>query len=178
MPDLTGAESVDIIIRDYETKDYDACRALWVELTQHHRDIYEDPSIGGEDPGQGFDRYLENSQREGTWVAELEGGVVAFGGLLLHSEEEGEVEPVVVSQPYRDKGIGTRLIEYAVEQARTKGVRFLSIRPVARNERAISLYVRLGFSTVGAIDLCQDLSSSYDRKWKPGIKIFDNKLHY
>jgi len=167
-----------IKIRDYETSDYDVCRSLWVELTQHHRDIYEDPTIGGDDPGRGFDRYLENPQRQGPWVAEVEGQVVAFGGLLLHSKEEGEVEPVVVYQPYRDKGIGTRLVEHVVERARAKGVRFLSIRPVARNERALSLYVRLGFNTVGAIELLQDLSSSYDRKWKPGITILDNELRY
>ena len=176
---------MNIAIRDYETKDYDICRSLWVELTQHHRDIYEDPSIGGDDPGRGFDRYLENPQRHGTWVAELEGKVIAFAGLLSHSHTEegekgiqGEVEPVVVSQPYRDKGIGTRLVEYVVEQARAKGVRFLYIRPVARNERAVSLYVRLGFNTLGGLELLQDLSSSYDRKWKPGIKILNNELRY
>lgn len=165
-------------IRNYQKSDYEVCRSLWVELTQHHRDIYEDPSIGGDDPGHGFDGYLENPQCHGTWVAELGERVVAFGGLLLHSKEEGEVEPVVVSRPYRDKGIGTRLVEHVVEQAREIGVRFLSIRPVARNKRAISLYVRLGFSTVGAVQLFQDLSSSYDRKWKPGIKILDNELRY
>lgn len=176
---------MNITIRDYETKDYDICRSLWVELTQHHRNIYEDPSIGGNDPGRGFDRYLENPQRHGTWVAEIDGQVVAFAGLLSHSHTEegaegiqGEVEPVVVSQPYRDKGIGTRLVEYAVEQAREQKVHFLYIRPVARNERAISLYVRLGFTTLGAVDLLQDLSSSYDRKWKPRINILDNELRY
>ncbi|HEY31575.1 MAG TPA: GNAT family N-acetyltransferase [Dehalococcoidia bacterium] len=169
---------MNITIRDYETRDYDACRSLWVELTQHHRDIYEDPSIGGDDPGHGFDEYLENPRRQSTWVAESEGQVVALAGLLLHSKEEGEVEPVVVSQPYRDRGIGTRLVEHVVKEAKEKGVRFLSIRPVARNERAISLYARLGFSTVGAVELLQDLSSSYDRKWKPRIKILDNELRY
>jgi GNAT superfamily N-acetyltransferase len=172
-------------IRDYETSDYDVCRSLWVELTQHHRDIYEDPTIGGDDPGRGFDRYLENHQRRGTWVAEFENRVVALAGLLTHSHTEegeagteGEVEPVVVSLPYRDQGIGTRLVVYVVEQARERGVRFLTIRPVARNERALSLYARLGFSTVGAVELLQDLSSSYDRKWKPGITILGNELRY
>jgi len=176
---------MNIKIRDYQTKDYDVCRSLWVELTQHHRDIYEDSSIGGDDPGRGFDRYLEDPRRRATWVAELEDRVVAIGGLLIHSHTEedeagmeGEVEPVVVSQPYRDEGIGTRLVEHVVEQARDIGVRFLSIRPVARNERALSLYVRLGFNTVGEVTLLQDLSSSYDRKWKPGIKILDNELRY
>ncbi|HEY42072.1 MAG TPA: GNAT family N-acetyltransferase [Dehalococcoidia bacterium] len=176
---------MNITIRDYETKDYDICRLLWVELTQHHRDIYGDPTIGGDDPGREFDRYLENPQRKGSWIAEIEGKVIALAGLLTHSHPEegdtrmgGEVEPVVVSQPYRDRGIGTRLVEHVVEQARRNGVRFLSIRPVARNERALSLYVRLGFDAVGEVALLQDLSSSYDRKWKPGIRILNNELRY
>ncbi len=38
-------------IRRYASRDLDRCRELWVELTQHHRDIYGDPSIGGVDPG-------------------------------------------------------------------------------------------------------------------------------
>lgn len=176
---------MNITIRDCQISDYDICRFLWVELTQHHRDIYEDLSIGGDDPGRGFDRYLENPQLRGTWVAEAEYKVVDLAGLLTHSHTEedkagiqGEVEPVVLSSPYRDKGIGSRLVEHVVEQARGKGVRFLSIRPAARNERAISLYVRLGFSALGAVELLQDLSSSYDRKWNPGIKILDNELRY
>jgi GNAT superfamily N-acetyltransferase len=176
---------MNITIRDYDTQDYDVCRSLWVELTQHHRDIYEDPTIGGNDPGRGFDRYLENPQRRGTWVAEHDGQVVALAGLLTHPHTEegragiqGEVEPAVVSLPYCDKGIGTRLVEYVVEQARETGVHFLSIQPAARNERAISLYVRLGFNVLGEITLLQDLSSSYDKKWRPGIKVLNNELRY
>ena len=29
-----------------------------MELTDHHRQIYDDPSIGADDPGTGFDDYL------------------------------------------------------------------------------------------------------------------------
>jgi hypothetical protein len=45
----------EIIIRDYVESDYGACRSLWAELTEYHRVIYGDPSIGGDDPGAGFD---------------------------------------------------------------------------------------------------------------------------
>ena len=40
-----------IVIRDDDTNDYSECRRLWAELTEHHRRIYGDPSIGGADPG-------------------------------------------------------------------------------------------------------------------------------
>ena len=66
----------EIVVRDYAESDYGACRSLWAELTEYHRSIYGDPSIGGDDPGAGFDDYLAESRRTGSWVAEFRGGVV------------------------------------------------------------------------------------------------------
>lgn len=71
-----------IIVRDYAEADYSACRSLWVELTEYHRSIYGDSSIGGDDPGAGFDDYLAESHRMGSWVAETHGEVVGLTGLL------------------------------------------------------------------------------------------------
>ena len=157
-----------IKVREYRDSDFETCRSLYAEMTLHHQDIYEDPTIGGDDPGRGFQPYLDNQRRRGTWVAEVDGRVVGFAGLLIHSPEEGEVEPVTVSAPYRSQGIGSALVEHIVEEARKAGVRFLSVRPAVRNERALSLYVRLGFDKVGFVDLLQDLSQSSGRNWVPG----------
>jgi len=169
---------MNVNIRDYQESDFEICRSLWAELTLHHQDIYGDPAIGGDEPGRGFEVYLNNAERRGTWVAEMEGEVVAFSGLLVHWEEEGEVEPVIVSSPYRRKGIGTMLVQHTVQEARKAGVRFLSVRPVARNKGAISFFTKLGFNLVGQIDLFQELSPSSDRKWKPGIAIHGKELRY
>ena len=46
-------------IRKYGPSDIEPCRALWSEMTQHHRDIYDDPSIGGDNPGLEFDNHLQ-----------------------------------------------------------------------------------------------------------------------
>ena len=164
-------------IRIYEHGDYNACRALWVELTQRHREIYEDPGIGGDDPGKGFDAYLANPNRRATWVAELDGKVVGIAGLICHGEE-AEVEPVVVTAVHRSQGIGRSLVDHAVGHAREMGVRFLNVRPVARNAEAISFFVEAGFNLIGHVDLFQDLSPSAGRQWKPGIVIHGKSLRY
>ena len=169
---------MEIVIREYRESDSEACNSLYAELTRHHAEIYGDPTISGTDPGRGFRPYMENPRRHGTWVAEVEGKVVGMAGLLVHSKDEAEVEPVVVTAAHRSRGIGSLLVDRVVEETRKTGIRFLSIRPVVRNERALSLYVRLGFDTIGFIDLLQDLSNRYDRKWKPGIEIHGNKLRY
>lgn len=75
----TGSVSMPgVVVRDYVSADYSACRMLWVdrmlwvELTEHHRRIYEDPSVGGDDPGSAFD-YLAEPERVASWVADLDG---------------------------------------------------------------------------------------------------------
>lgn len=110
----------ELIVRDYAEGDYRACRALWAELTEYHRGIYGNPSIGGDDPGAGFDGYLAAPQRIGSWVAESHGRVVGLTG-LLDQGTSAEVEPVVVTGAARDQGIGRRLISRVVEEALARG---------------------------------------------------------
>jgi hypothetical protein len=57
-----GGMRVSVIIREYTPADVDACRDLWRALTQRHRDIHGDPSIGGADPGI-LDSLVTNAPR-------------------------------------------------------------------------------------------------------------------
>jgi len=169
-----------ISVRKYRDCDYDVCRSLYGEMALYHAEIYEDPSIAGDDPGRGFDVYIARADRCGSWVAVSDGKIIGFAGLLDTVGEEGvaEVEPVVVSVDSRGEGIGSKLIRHVIKEARKKGFRFLTIRPELRNEEAFSLYVRLGFNLAGHIELFQDLSPTSERKWKPGIVIHGNELKY
>ena len=158
-PEPGSPATPGVIVRDYAEGDYRACRSLWRELTEYHRRIYGDPSIGGDDPGAGFDDYLASSQRLGSWVAELGGSVVGLTGLLDRGTS-GEVEPVVVAEAVRDQGIGRMLITRVVDAARAHGYEYLVIRPVARNVAAVRRFYAAGFRTLGGhIDLTMDLAS-------------------
>jgi GNAT superfamily N-acetyltransferase len=166
-----------VSIREYADTDYPQCRSLWRELVERHRLIYEDPTIGVPDPGEGIDCYLASPSRCATWVAELGGRVIGFCGLLLHGEK-AEVEPVIVATGFRSLGAGHALVEHAVRHARGLGVRFPSVRPVARNAEAIRFFVRCGFGIVGQIDLFQDLKPEMGRTWKPGLSIHELDVLY
>jgi hypothetical protein len=74
-------------IRKYRSDDLAACRDLYAQLVEHHREIYDDPTIGGDDPGAGFDEYLSLPERVLTWVAIEDGVVVGLTGLLWEGEE-------------------------------------------------------------------------------------------
>jgi GNAT superfamily N-acetyltransferase len=158
------------IVRDYADGDYGAGRVLWAELTEYHRLIYGDASIGGDDPGAGFDDYLADSRRIGCWVAESHGPVVGLAGLLDRGTS-GEVEPVVVAEAARGQGIGRRLIGRVVEEARARGYEYLAIRPVARNVAAVRRFHAAGFRTLGGhLDLTMDLTERR-HEWLSGASL-------
>jgi GNAT superfamily N-acetyltransferase len=166
-----------VIVRGYSEGDYRACRSLWAELTEYHRCIYGDPSIGGDDPGAGFDDYLASAERMGSWVAESHSTVVGLTGLFDRGTS-GEVEPVVVTEGARDQGIGRMLISRVVEEARARGYEYLAIRPVARNVAAVRRFYAAGFRALGGhIDLTMDLAARR-HEWLPGASLHGLDFHY
>jgi GNAT superfamily N-acetyltransferase len=168
---------MNVVVREYAPRDYVAGRRLWAELTEHHRRIYGDPTIGGDDPGSGFDAYLEIPQRLVSWVAVIGDEVVGLTGLLDHGTS-GEVEPVVVQAARRRQGIGQALIETVVAEARSRGYEYLAIRPVARNVTAIQSFYDLGFRTLGGhIDLTMDLKDRRHR-WLQGVNLHGLDVDY
>jgi GNAT superfamily N-acetyltransferase len=146
-------------------------------MTQRHRDIYNDPSIGGDNPGLEFDKHLDQVGDEHIWVAVLNGEVVGLVSLIL-DDQQAEVEPIVVSSKHRDKGIGQDLLNFAIEEARKLGVLCLSVKPVARNEDAISFFYNAGFKTLGHIQLFMWLGPSAPDAWKPGPVLFGKPFDY
>lgn len=161
-------------IRKYQPPDLPSCRTLWTELTQHHRDIYQIPTIGGPNPGTHFDKHLAKVGPDNLWVATHHGKVIALTG-LMGTGDQAEVEPAIVSQPHRRKGIGKTLMETVIAEAKNRDIKTLSVRPVARNTEALRFFTQQGFNNVGHIELFIDLTN---RQWKKGLKLFDLELKY
>ena len=166
-----------IIIRQYQPPDLNDCRKLWAELTEKHRAIYDDPTIGGDNPGLFFDQHLKRVGPDKLWVAECQGKVVGLTG-LIYDGEEAEIEPLIVTADFRNKGIGRALLNHAVEQAKKLEVRYLNIRPVARNEEAIAFFYQSGFHLLGHIEMFMDLKPFKPDAWKSGVKLFGHKFKY
>ncbi len=163
-------------VRGYEPRDLDACRELWVELTQWHRDIFDSPEIGGDDPGRAFDEHLGKIGAENIWVAEEDGDVVGLAGLM--SEHGFELEPIVVAESHRQHGIGRLLAEAVISTARERGGRTIQVSPVGRNVEAIRFFHELGFDILGNVVLEMDLVERERDPWVAGERIADRHFRY
>ena len=162
--------SVDaFVIRGYRESDLEDCRALWTELTQRHRDLYDDQSIGGEDPGSHFVKHLAEAGADRIWVAVSGDDIVGMTGLLEQEDNLYEVEPVIVRKDMCGKGLGRKLVEHAIQQAKELNANFISVRPVMRNADAIKFFHSCGFDNIGHVELFIDLKKK--GKWRKGIGL-------
>ena len=168
--------AVACIVRPYREGDRDGCRALWRELTQTHRDLYDDQSIGGDgDPGEFFDEHLGRVGADRVWVAERDGHVIGFAALVLDAERPvGELEPIVVAREARGTGVGRLLADEVIAAARNLGLRRLDVRPVTRNDAAIAFFHGLGFDTMGQLELMLYLAEPKD--WPVRVRIADREF--
>ncbi len=128
--------------------DADAFRTLNEEWIQKHFSLEEKDKRTLNDPETQI--VAKGGQ---VYVAELNGERVARVALLAYGEGDFELSKMAVSPEMRGKGIGRRLILYALEQARLLEARrvFLGSNSVLAN--AVHLYEVLGFKHVTPAEL-------------------------
>ena len=67
----------------------------------------------------------------------------------LHTDDSLELERIYVSKKAQGKGLGSFLMEKAVETARRKGKRYLWLGVWEKNTKALSFYQKHGFYPIG-----------------------------
>lgn len=78
--------------------------------------------------------------KDGKVVAYVLGRIIA---------PEGEIYRVAVLPEHRERGIGYRLLDYAVKTSRGKGLETLFLEVRSKNLPALALYRAYGFEKVG-----------------------------
>jgi len=78
-------------------------------------------------------------------VAEIDGRVAGCCALLSIGPAEYELAKMTVSESVRGQGIGRKLLQFAIDHARTMGARRLYLESNTKAADAIHLYEQLGF---------------------------------
>lgn len=88
-------------------------------------------------------------------VAELDGRVVGYVRVrpssLPSSAHVHRVDGLAVDPAVQGRGAGTALVQAALELARSRGARKVTLAVLDRNERARRLYARCGFVEEGVL---------------------------
>lgn len=83
------------------------------------------------------------------WQDSIVGSVRLFSGLVGSKDRHVADLGIFVLKPYRDRGIGTRLMDHALGWAIDHGVEKITLNVFANNLRAIHLYQKFSFHVEG-----------------------------
>lgn len=111
--------------------------------------------------GEWIAKYFRLEQQDHVQLSDPEGNIVQVGGqivmavagderigccaLILISPGVFEVAKMAVSERYRGRGIGRRLLEYTIAQAKELGAHKLALASNSKLANAVHLYASLGF---------------------------------
>ena len=165
-----------ITIRPYRPLDHNTCRRLWGELVEHRGALYGE--AGPADASAGFEEYLTRLDLSGMWVAEsAEQGIVGFVGLILDGRI-GEVDPVIVTQRQRGRGIGRALLAKIADEARRRGLSQLTVSPAARDQAALRSLHAAGFGAVSSVTLSYAFTrSGQSSTMDEPLDLYDLRFH-
>jgi GNAT superfamily N-acetyltransferase len=167
-----------VTIRPYRPLDHRACRDLWADLVRTKRELYADPTLGGPDPGAGFEEYLTRLDLAGIWVAEhRDEGVVGLVGMVLNGHRGSKVEPLVVAEQRRGRGVGRALLRHVTNEARRRSLTQISISPDSRNVDAIHCLHAAGYDVLSSITLTMDLAPR-GHTWQDGLDLHEMRFSY
>jgi GNAT superfamily N-acetyltransferase len=143
-------------VRKAERRDLEALGRLGAMLMRTHyafdRERFLAPGEGAEQSYSSFLGRMLDSPESRVWVAERDGVIIGyvFAALEPLSWKElrgpaGFIHDVAVTEEARHSGVGTKLIEVAIEWLRSRGAPRVILWSAAANETARTLFGRLGF---------------------------------
>lgn len=115
-------------------------------LFSHEREFSPDPDKQRE----ALEAILADRSRGRIFVAREGSELVGMASLLytISTAEGGKAalfEDLIVDPQHRRKGVGGKLVNYVIQQARAEGVLRITLLTDLENDTALGLYRKLGF---------------------------------
>jgi len=73
--------------------------------------------------------------------------VIGYIGLAVNGEV-ADIQTIAVIEAAQQKGLGSRLLELAIKEAKNRGAQEMFLEVATQNEAAINLYRKFGFTQV------------------------------
>lgn len=136
---------------------------LLIELNREIQDLHVDWNPErykkiNENEGIAWFRDLLNDKNVKILIAFIDSEVVGYVIAKVLKREENvfiypsqfiEIDQIVVTEKYRNMGVGRALVEGIKNHAREIGINTLSLSVLARNSNAIKAYTSMGFEPEG-----------------------------
>jgi ribosomal protein S18 acetylase RimI-like enzyme len=145
-----------MVLRPFRTGDLDRIREITIESFEAvsiDRNIERDFGlVAGRDWRERKARDVTadcEAQPEGVFVAEEGGEVIGYVTTRLDRFTRiGRIPNLAVDARHRGRGLGSALIECALQWMRAQGMAMAKIETLVQNERGQALYPRFGFREV------------------------------
>ncbi len=143
-----------MIVRKATLADVSSLKPLYLELEKDAVKFQPEHFVIG-NRGEAFFEGIIKSQNQDILLAELEGQVVGFAHVMileqkripcLKAERVIYLQDLDVSEEFRSRGIGAKLIEACKEYGKSHGADFMRTQVFPQNVRGMSFYERQGFS--------------------------------
>ena len=97
-----------------------------------------------------------------TGVMALLDGKIVGSNFLVQADEVAGVGPITVDPAVQSKGIGRALMQWAIDEARRRGIRQTRLFQEALNTTSLSLYTSLGFAWRDSAAMMQALPAGQE----------------
>jgi len=145
----------EVVLRTPKWEDLDDLLELINSLVDEKADILKTERISREEEIDWLSRVLGRLEKDETlyMVAQVGGKVVAISEISRRSgyEKHVGVIGIAIRSAFRELGIGTEMMKTLIEQARTIGLKVLTLTAFATNKHAIHVYEKVGFEQTGRI---------------------------
>jgi ribosomal protein S18 acetylase RimI-like enzyme len=148
----------ELIIREAELNDRNSLNQLFYEELEYHMsllpDIFKTPEIVVSEKWlesilNTYDIHLIVSEYKKIIV-----GAILYKieknpeDILLNERKFGYIEEIIVSEPFRGKGIGKKLLDYAINDFQIKNINEIEIDVWEKNKIGLKFYEDQGFITI------------------------------
>jgi len=139
---------MDIILRKYTHNDIAIITKILNEIIDEGTSFHWEEHFS-----EGKVEYIISTQTE-VYCACINDIPVGF--YLLHPNSNGRCKHIAnalyaVERKYRQKGIGTKLVEHSLEMAKEHGFIGMQYNSVVESNHSIKIYKKLGFEQIGII---------------------------